>query len=138
MAFDLSSMVSAYADGAVAHAKMTFETPLDFSPGSVERVEEILAKLAPYEPGFWARITGRSLEDLAKAYGYYVGEVVIRNFGGAWSVAGQFGTPSGMAIVKGDAAATPIAKVLKRLSGSAEDNVWTYFEVLRTELWPKD
>ena len=137
MGFDLSGMISAYCDGAVSHAQR-FDAQLDYSPASVELVEGVLAKLAPYNPGFWERLTGRSRNDLAKAYGYYVGDVLIRNLGGTWQVIGEFGTPSGMAIVKGDASATPIAKVLKRLSGAPEDNVWAYFEALRKDYWPRD
>lgn len=55
MAFDLPGMISSYAEGAVGHAQITFDTKLDYSPESVERVEEILTKLAPYKPGFWHR-----------------------------------------------------------------------------------
>jgi hypothetical protein len=138
MGYTLHDMVTAYAEGAVRDASSNYGITLDFSPDSVERVEEILARLAPYRPGFWKRLTGRSVEMQTKAYGYYVGEVVRRNLGGEWAVVGPFGQPAGMALTKGDCTVWPLAKVMKRLSGEDGENVWDYFRILRSEMWPRD
>jgi hypothetical protein len=138
MGYTLHDMVTTYAEGGVRQAKFDFDITLDYSPESVERVEEILSKLAPYEPGFWKRLIGGSIEMKSKAYGYYLGEVVRRNFGGEWAVAGPIGQLSSMALTKGDCTVWPLMKVMKRLSGDESDNVWLYFRVLHTEMWPQD
>jgi hypothetical protein len=136
---DVGSVMKAYAEDAVSHAKAAFDIDLDFSDESVERVEGVLGKLYENIPrGFLARLFRKGpseadIEQMSKAYGGYIGEVLCRNSGGRWKL-GSDAFPGERIITLelphgGDA--WPHFKVGKRLSNGPEDNVWHYFTLAK-------
>jgi hypothetical protein len=56
----VNDMMEAYALDAVDHAKQAFGRDLDFSPASVQQVEEILRSLFEARPGLLRRLFARS------------------------------------------------------------------------------
>ncbi len=141
MSDDLQSEMAAAARGAVEHAKKYWATELDYSPGSIEDVELILARMHESIPRntllklFKKGPTEEQMANIAIAYGAYIGEVFRREFGGTWSkgevlgqqdvLALQF-TPQNMVF--------PPGKVWKRLHEGEEDNVWVFYQVIRKKL----
>jgi hypothetical protein len=133
----VADMTAAYAQDAVDHAKAKFQTELDFSPESVEQLEGVLDQIHDTIPtGFLGKVFRAlmkgSVETMSKMYGYYLGEVIRRHAGGAWIV-----TENGVTLTKADARVWPTAKVYKRITNGAEDNVAVYFKVLLDEHWPR-
>ena len=132
-------MMQAYAGDGVAYAVKTFAEALDYSEASVERVEGILAKLFDAQPkGFFVKLlrsgpTPEQIDQLAKALGGYVGEVMRRHWGGKWKL--ESAAFPGQSVITLELAngsdVWPHFKVGKRLINGPEDNVWHYFQTLR-------
>jgi hypothetical protein len=114
-----------YAEFIARKAAEISGAHLDFSPGSLAEVDAIVE-------GF--RKDGETAESIGAtlfSFGCYVGEVFVRNSGGAWKNAD--GTPmkgfSGSPIVvelPNGSICNPVGKVFKRLQRGKEDSL-TYF-----------
>jgi hypothetical protein len=127
----ISNVMKAYAQDAERLASEQ-GISLDYTEESLERVDLLLHKiasdtvLAPRTPE-----EASQLWALAKIYGGYLGEVVIRNIGGAWE---QQDNPDGsMRVVlncKG-VMMFPPDKVYKRLTEDLFSNVSGYCRALR-------
>ena len=133
----VQQMMAAYAQDAVDAARTGFGIDLDFSPPSVERVEQILVQIYPSIRRGWIRrllhigISDDQLDTLCKMFGGYVGEVVRRHQGGRWAIIeNPAGQGNVIALVNGDDKIFPPAKVFKRLVEGESDNVWFYFQVV--------
>jgi hypothetical protein len=99
---------------------------LDFSPASLDVVEEMLAqlhdKLEQAPEG--QRPTKQQIEAAAVLFGVYVGEVVRRHYGGKW----QLKQPERILQLDiGEAVVYPADKVLKRLLNGPSDAIPFYF-----------
>ena len=115
---------------AVAHAKVSYGIDLDFTPESVRLVEQILEDIHDKNgKGLWRRLLGRGLSGdaaakLARMYGSYVGESLLRTWGGRWekdhAVAGAGSYPI---FCRGNES-FPLGWCYKRLMNGPEDNVW--------------
>lgn len=126
-----SDMMAAYAEDAVDHARVNFSVALDYSPESVREVERILEQLRVAMRGFIVRLfrLGPSDDDVRKMsmmYGGYVGEVFKRVRGGDWTIHSEHG----LALVRGEEVIFPHERVHKRLVNGAEDDVWSYFQII--------
>jgi hypothetical protein len=133
----VADTTAAHALDAIAHAKSKFQVDLDFSLESVERLERVLEQIQGTIPkGFIGKIFGGAMQgpiaSMSKMYGAYLGEVLRKHAGGEWVV-----TDAGVTLTKADASVCPSAKVYKRLTNGAEDNVAVYFKVLLDEYWPR-
>lgn len=88
----IAEMMSAYAQDAVEYAQRSFDIPLDYSEGSVQQVEPILAKLLETIPKgapgklFTKGPSQHELDQMTKMFGGYVGEVIRRAWGGRWKL----------------------------------------------------
>jgi hypothetical protein len=126
----VADMASAYADQAVAAAR-EFEAKLDYSERSLRDVEAILARLAQ------APATG-DLTETCKMWGSYLGEVVRRRFGGDWSIetypGKQFAT---LTLNVAGNKLFPTMKIHRRLTQGEEDNVWSFYEMVKARLEAK-
>ncbi len=91
-ALSIEEMMSAYAPDAAEYAKRTFNVSLDYSEGSVRRVEELLTKLHANMPrGALAQLlkkgpSAEELDQMTKMMGGYIGEVIKRSWGGRWKL----------------------------------------------------
>ncbi len=134
---DLSAMMQAYAEQAVAAAR-EFQIELDYSEESLKQVENILERLdgpiARGAPGATASPSPSDVdtEERCKMWGGYLGEVVRRRWGGEWVLETYPGgnvltvalsTPGGTVF--------PSMKIYRRLSQGAEENVWSFYCMLR-------
>jgi hypothetical protein len=137
----VSDMMEACALHAVDHAKQTMDDDLDFSPEGVRKVESILATLFEAKPkGYIAKLFQRgpspgALDALAKMYGGHIGKGLRREKGGDWYFAEVAPGHQVIGLRKGDRRLWPPAKVGKRLTTGSEDNVWSYFQIVRKVHW---
>jgi hypothetical protein len=72
---------------------------------------------------------------LCKTWGCYLGEVVRRRFGGEWSIetypGKQFAT---LTLSIAGNKMYPSIKVHRRISQSAEENVWAFYKMVKQRL----
>ena len=118
------------AQEAVITAKAAYSVDLDYTVESIQHVERILAATFDSKPrGLIARLLGRALTEneaarAARMYGSYVGETLIRQFGGHWEkdhpVAGRGSYPI---MCRGNQS-FPLGWCYRRLMNGPEDNVW--------------
>ena len=127
----ISDVMQAYAGDAVLHARV-LGFALDYSEASLSNVDSVLSKLTgsgvlvPKSPAeeesFW---------QLSKKYGGYLGQVVIREIGGAWEMQDL---PSGGARVvlrSQGVQMFPLEKIFKRLTEDQYSGVSGYCRALR-------
>ncbi len=133
----ISDVMQAYALDALDLARDRFQANLDFSEGSIEQIEKILAVLHNTLPkGGLGKLLARGPSEdeiwqMAKIWGGYAGEVIRRRWGGEWTTetAAHPGTVITLRVLGSDI--FPPAKVYKRLINGEEDNVWHYYLVLK-------
>jgi hypothetical protein len=117
------------ADGAVGLAAKR-GVALDYTPGSIDCLEQYLSELHDYLRGPECRWTDRERWSAALAFGAYVGEVLRRAAGGEWKP-DTLGDPE---LVVGPVTMRPPQKVLKRLTNGLEDHLGHYFRGMLTAI----
>jgi hypothetical protein len=119
----IEQLIEEYAGRAVTTARSAHVT-LDFSEASLERLEQLLEEAAPGD-----------LEDAAKMWGAYFGEVVRRRWGGEWSVetypGAQFAT---LTLTVLGSKLFPSMKIYRRLTQGASENVATFYASIKERL----
>ena len=124
-------MMQAFAEQAV-HLGREFKINLDYSEGSLEQVERLLAR---FHDELTSANPGSKLEEMAKIWGGYLGEVVRRRFGGEWSIekypAGDFLI---VTLNVNGARLFPSMKVHKRLTDGGSENIWSFYQAVRAKL----
>jgi hypothetical protein len=136
----VQQMMAAYAQDAIEAARANYQIDLDFSDESVKQVEEVLARVYSAVRRGWFRnlfrtgLNADQLDTICKMFGGYIGEVIRRKHGGFWSV---IDSPTGegkvICLERGDDKIFPPARVYKRLTNGAEDDVWFYFQVVTSD-----
>lgn len=135
----VADMMAAYAEDAVELARNQFGIDLDYSEASVQRVEEILDSLYRQRPsGPLVRLFRRgpseeALRQHCYGWGGYIGEVMRRHWSGEWRDRSAIAPGAIITMRVGDADVYPAEKVRKRLTNGMEDDVWSYFQVLRQQ-----
>lgn len=125
---DIGRMMQDYAEQAVRLARQR-QIELDYSEQSLEQVDRLLER--------WheQRESEPQLDEMARIWGGYLGEVVRRRFGGEWTIekypAGDF--PIVTLNVNG-ARLFPAMKIHKRLTNGAIDNVVPFYKNVRARL----
>ena len=124
----VTAMAGAYAEQAVQKAR-EFNTQLDYTENSLIEVEVILAELARQA------LEDDAVGETCKMWGSYLGEVVRRRFGGEWSVetypGKQFAT---LTLSIGGNKLFPTMKVHRRLTQGEDDNVWSFYKMIKARL----
>jgi hypothetical protein len=125
----VNAMAGAYAEKAVQTA-LNFNARLDYSEKSLLEVETILDRLAAAPPS-----PSDDMTETCKMWGSYLGEVVRRRFGGEWSFetypGKQFAT---LTLSVGANKLFPTMKVHRRLTQGQDDNVWSFYQMVKTRL----
>jgi hypothetical protein len=113
---------------ATRDAKKEFGVVLDYSPQSVERVEEILDKI--HQQHTKKPIADKDIARRAYRFGIYIGEVIRKHHAGTWKIV----TPENFDPMKyeithknkaGKAQGSfPVNWCGKRIYNGEEDNVW--------------
>jgi hypothetical protein len=128
----VDAMVLSYADQAVALAR-EFHAQLDYSEHSVMEVETILAGLAQDMPA--SKPSDDDVSEICKVWGSYLGEVVRRRFGGQWTIetypGKQFAT---LTLNLNGNKLFPSIKVHRRLTEGENDNLWTFYQMVKEKL----
>ena len=128
----VSDMAGAYAEQAVLIAR-EFNTKLDYSENSLMELEAIISQLALELPAGGA--PGDELAEMCKMWGSYLGEVVRRRFGGDWSIdtypGKQFAT---LTLTVAGNKLFPSMKVHRRLTEGENDNLWTFYKMVKAKL----
>lgn len=134
----INDMMAVYAEDAVEFARKNFGVSLDYSNDSVRQVETMAETLVQARPkNFVSKLFRKSpseeeVQTVCKMLGGYIGEVYRRAKGGDWGINEQF---QALGVHQGENWIFPPAKVHKRLTNGAEDNLWSYFSVLLTQPW---
>jgi len=117
-----------HAQVMVQAAKDISGADLDFSPGSLNAVDQIVEQMR--QGGVTAEQVGETLF----GFGCYVGEVFVRHNGAKWCLADE--TPmkdfAGVPMVvelESDNLCNPIGKVFKRLENGDEDSLPYFYHV---------
>jgi hypothetical protein len=127
----VDAMAAAYAAQAVEAARK-FDADLDYSEDSLTELEAILSRLQQMPA---AVPTQEERDEICKMWGSYLGEVVRRRFGGAWSIetypGKQFAT---LTLSVGGSKLFPSMKVHRRLTQGESDNIWTFYKMIKARL----
>jgi hypothetical protein len=134
---DVNDMMAAYAEDAVEYtAKL--KKKLDYSEESIatlEQVCDILHKAIPKT--LFARFfmlkrkpSNETILQYSKMLGGYLGEVIIRNHGGKWSIEDFMNQGNTIVLTVGDTKIFPVGRVYKRLKEGSENNIQHYYSVL--------
>lgn len=127
----VAAMAAAYAAQAVTAAR-EFGADLDYSENSLREVEDILARMEQRAAGSAGK---EELDETCKMWGSYLGEVVRRHFGGAWSIetypGKQFAT---LTLSVGGSKLFPSMKVHRRLTHGESDSIWTFYKMVKARL----
>ncbi|WP_052339902.1 hypothetical protein [Gorillibacterium massiliense] len=139
------TIINKNSNTAVEYAK-SFGKNLDYSESSISDVEMILDYYSKeLKPGFFKslvrsitgnRPTANQTQSMAIIWGTYLGEVVrIHNSDKCnWYVENVFGDGEVLHLQIGDIKAFPIDKVYKRLTNGPEDNVVSFYNVVKYKI----
>jgi hypothetical protein len=123
----LDGMMQAYAAEAVRIAASEHRSKLDYSPASIETLENILNAHAPAPE--------TDLEWLTKLWGSYFGEVFRRRYCAEWTMSeypgGKFAVPT---LEIGGSRIYPLLKVHRRLTLGASESLVSFAEMVRKRL----
>jgi hypothetical protein len=118
-----------FADLAVTVTRDVAGIELDFSPSSLQHVDQLISGI---------RAEGLSAETMNETicmFGCYVGEVIIQNHGGQWRLAGDTAfrnvAPADMLVLQtpNNAVWNPLGKAFKLLENGMDDSVAFFYDV---------
>lgn len=121
-----------FAEMMVLAAKEISGAALDFTPASLEGVDQILDQM--HQAGEKSDMIAETLF----GFGCYVGEVFVRHHNGRWrvtdktSMKGLAGFPMVVELAN-NVVCNPIGKVFKRIENGAEDNLPHFYHVFTSE-----
>ncbi|MGB6973458.1 MAG: hypothetical protein WBD67_02115 [Terracidiphilus sp.] len=124
---DLDAMMDGYARAAVDLARATFHRPLDFTPDSIEALDEILVLLAD-SPDI-------DLDFESRLWGSYLGEVLRRRYAGGWEMTPYPGGVAALpAIEVRGSRLFPLMKVYRRLTIGEEEDMRSFYSLVTARL----
>jgi hypothetical protein len=124
---DLGAMMEGYARAAAELGRSEFQQTLDFSPESIDTLDDILV------------LVGESPElDLdfeVRLWGSYLGEVLRRRYAGSWEMTPY---PGGMVAVPAievrGSRLFPLMKVYRRLTTGEEEDLRSFYAMVTERL----
>jgi len=126
-------------DWAVTYARCVFEIYLDYSEASLQQVEQMMTVLHNDRARNWfLRLlrpgpTEEEVRQVALLLGAYIGEVIRRHHGGQWTINRRLGLQL-LPLITHGVSTDPLSQVYQRLAYGAGEDVWSYYQVLRSEL----
>lgn len=128
----IEDMVSFYCKWAVDLGR-EYNAELDYGENSLMEVESILGTLSRDMPV--SKPSDDHVTELCKMFGFYLGEVVRRRYGGEWSIetypGREFAT---LALTVNGNKLFPSIKVQRRLTEGEADNVWEFYRMVKEKL----
>ena len=138
----IQEMMEGYAADAVRLAP-DFDIELDYSEASLQKLEEILERIAEDVPRVATPATQSAkdpaqqrLDATSRVWGGYFGETIRRLWGGEWGVETYPGTvaPVISVDVGGGAKIFPVMKIYRRLTQGEGENVWEFYQMVREKI----
>jgi hypothetical protein len=100
---------------------------LDYSPQSLQTVDEIITAWWPPRRGLFGKKPNIPDEETIAAIGAYAGEVIVRNLGGRWTMNEELDAAG---VDVDGTVAFPFSKTFKRFANGEEDSLWSLYRVL--------
>ncbi|WP_211748615.1 hypothetical protein [Paenibacillus sp. Marseille-Q4541] len=127
----IADMMKAYAEDAVDFADQ-MDVKLDFSEASLKDLDSILQKFHGELPRGWRKIFNKGPSEeqiayMAKMWGGYLGEVVVRHLGGEWKASEI--VEDTIALQIGEEELYPPSRAYRRIMNGAEDSVEDYYKI---------
>ena len=135
----IDEMMEAYSSDAVDYAKKLNKT-LDFSESSIQQVEDICALLYNEIPkGLFGKLikkspTEETIIHMSKMLGGYIGQVMIKHYGGNWALEDFLNQGNTLVVNIGELKTLPVSKVYKRFKNGPGDDVNYYYFVMTKDL----
>ncbi len=128
---DLNAMMEGYAAAAVETARREFQHTLDYSPESMDALDEILV-LVGESPE-------RDIDFETRLWGSYLGEALRRRYAGLWEMTQYPGSPGGgqtamPAVDVRGSRLFPLMKVHRRLTMGEEEDLGSFFSMVTERL----
>ena len=118
--------------GAVKMVKDAEKVDLDFSPASLEKIDDIVLRMRDEN----TPVAGAVVQVLL-VLGCYVGEVLVRNTGGLWVDPGPDEQRLGVTFpgvrMRNGAFFNPIGKVFRLMENGSQDSVAFFYAVVKGE-----
>jgi hypothetical protein len=122
----LAVHVYQYCSRALTTARIRWDLHLDFSPESVQGLEDLLSKMWDVSQAAAPEQASQSQVGTAVAmYGAYLGEVIRRAVGGKWVIAGSTKRP---VLRAGENTIDPYGNINARLLEGPSNNIYAYFK----------
>ena len=127
----MAEMMESAAREAVRTARATYGFALDFQEDSLQALETILAnEAANLDPS-----ATEAIERAVKMWGAYFGQTVRVAFGGEWNLVTYPGKALSLpALTVRGSQLFPLLKVYPRITLGEPENVWTYYQAIRSRL----
>jgi hypothetical protein len=124
---DLGSMMEGYARGAVDTARDDYRHTLDFTPESIDVLDEILV-LVGESPD-------HDVDYEVRLWGAYLGEIIRRRYAGGWEMT-QYpgGTVAVPAVDVRGSRLFPLMKVYRRLTMGEEEDLRSFYAMVTERL----
>jgi hypothetical protein len=126
---DFNYAMQAVAAGAVQRARSEHKIDLDYSPGSIERLENMLGDL--HNRHLQNPMQEKDITVLSMRWGAYIGEVAKRIRPGKWQRDSEKAGSGSMPLIFEDGLeAFPCSWAHKRIADGPEDNIVFKFKVI--------
>ena len=124
---DLGSMMEGYAQGAVETARTEYRHALDYTPGSIDLLDEILV-LVSESPD-------HDVDYEVRLWGAYLGEIIRQRYAGGWEMT-QYpgGTVAVPAVDVRGSRLFPLMKVYRRLTMGEEEDLHSFYTMVTERL----
>lgn len=124
---DLGSMMEGYAKGAVDTARDQYRQQLDFTPASIDILDEILVLVG--------ETPEHDVDYEVRLWGAYLGEIIRQRYAGGWEMT-QYpgGTVAVPAVDVRGSRLFPLMKVYRRLTMGEEEDLRSFYAMVTERL----
>ena len=124
---DLGAMMEGYARGAVESARIDYRLTLDFSPASIDVLDEILVLVS--------ETPDHDVDYEVRLWGSYLGEIIRQRYAGGWEMT-QYpgGTVAVPAVDVRGSRLFPLMKVYRRLTVGEEEDLRSFYAMVTERL----
>jgi hypothetical protein len=124
---DLGSMMEGYAKGAVEAARTDYRQTLDFTPASIDLLDEILVLVS--------ETPDHDVDYEVRLWGSYLGEIIRQRYAGGWEMT-QYpgGTVAVPAVDVRGSRLFPLMKVYRRLTIGEEEDLRSFYSMVTERL----
>ena len=124
---DLGAMMEGYAKGAVESAHADYRLALDFTPASIDVLDEILVLVS--------ETPDHDVDYEVRLWGSYLGEIIRQRYAGGWEMT-QYpgGTVAVPAVDVRGSRLFPLMKVYRRLTIGEEEDLRSLYAMVTERL----